>query len=801
MADLRRVAVIAAAFIVVALAGCDSMSRAGVGADARRELAYGRDASVAWLAEARGGEVGETAAVAAAYLERLRLGLGSPFRLTEFALNDPRLDEPTRRRLAWALLGRTLDGQAYQLDARALDRIGLAGQETAPGTGAHHVQLIENAVRESRDPRGGELAVRLGYTLAAAEGSIGTRASPVAAKAAALVRDRELARADVLRLLRAAEQKGVDPLALLAAWRAERRFDVERPVLGELAQEVEREAMEVAPRLAQALRTLTPKLEGAERGPSPAAPSLLGRGAAERLRASADALNMPPQTPIVIASRMYRRELTEHPTLTAAQRAERDRFVDAATSEERFAAEYALLGPQSARDVAPQLVALYASVALRAYAQEPIWFPGHAGPSSRELEERFGLASVRFADDVPSEWRPYYRRMLESALLDLYRVLPSLDLRGLQVRFDETGSQHASLALHDPRLRRIVLPPATAAGTIAHELAHDLDWQVARRRYRVRGDYATDYAVRLQQDRLAVWLGNLSIASLGTFTQGGEQIDAHWRRPAEIFARSIDWFVAVSLAAEGRTNGYLSSVQDDLLTGYGTVRPPDITGAAGSALLSILDEVAPIYPATREAFLRSYGTSRAVTPYDLLRGIAEAPVPPAAKPFAGRAPESIAPSRLVLADTTADGEMMWMAATAAMIAPLRDVESALQRGFAAIDEWMCRAPGAAYNAQLEAARRRLVVEASAARARGVAIAQAREVAGRAGERWVARRFYGAPWSDPGLDPALAELLEPLVAAARDIGSIETPAPREWFGLAAPPSHCAATTLHLTLPRP
>src|SRR5262249_36297482 len=33
------------------------------------------------------------------YLERLRLGLGSPFRLTDFALSDARLSDSTRERL------------------------------------------------------------------------------------------------------------------------------------------------------------------------------------------------------------------------------------------------------------------------------------------------------------------------------------------------------------------------------------------------------------------------------------------------------------------------------------------------------------------------------------------------------------------------------------------------------------------------------------------------------------------------------------------------------------------------------
>src|SRR5690242_8406552 len=44
---------------------------------------------------------GSATSVALGYLERLRLGLGSPFRLVDFALDDPRLDDSTRTRLAW----------------------------------------------------------------------------------------------------------------------------------------------------------------------------------------------------------------------------------------------------------------------------------------------------------------------------------------------------------------------------------------------------------------------------------------------------------------------------------------------------------------------------------------------------------------------------------------------------------------------------------------------------------------------------------------------------------------------------
>jgi hypothetical protein len=139
----------------------------------------------------------------------------------------------------------------------------------------------------------------------------------------------------------------------------------------------------------------------------------------------------------------------------------------------------------------------------------------------------------------------------------------------------------------------------------------------------VRGDYASDRATRNRRDALAIRLQDLAGGSLEP-AGAGEPNSAHARRPAEVFARNVDWFVAVSLAAEGRMNGYLSSVQDDILTGYGTVRPPDITGTAGTALVSILDQVAPLYPATREWFLKSYGVDRSLTPYDLARRVLEA---------------------------------------------------------------------------------------------------------------------------------------------------------------------------------
>src|SRR4029453_10709293 len=124
--------------------------------------------------------------------------------------------------------------------------------------------------------------------------------------------------------------------------------------------------------------------------------------------------------------------------------------------------------------------------------QERVWFPGYGGPSVPDLKDRFGLASVSFDAGVPTVWRPYYLRMLGSALSDLQRVLPA------------TG-RGAARAMHDPAPRAVFFPIATSAGVMAHELAHDLDWQSARTRYGLRGTYSTDRAVRQYRDRLGGW--------------------------------------------------------------------------------------------------------------------------------------------------------------------------------------------------------------------------------------------------------------------------------------------------------
>lgn len=769
MKSLARFGLLLLTSLSAVLFGCVGPEPGGPGPDIERALAHGRGSATAWTAQARGHKPAtDQGIIAAGYLERLRSGLGSPFRLIDFALNDPRLEEPIRERLAWALLARTLDGRAYRIDPAALDRIGVAGGAAPRGVGRHHLELIEGAVTEAPDPRSGELAVRLAFTLVAAEDGVRPEAPILAARAAALVRDREIARADAERLILAASARGVDPLRLVPVWRAERRFEVEQPPMASLPLASEREAMELAPRLASAILTLTPRLSGtgsrpsAQAGPVP----ILGVEAATRLAEAAAALNSPPQTAVGVAVGMHRRELLSAPLLDAAGRERRRRFADESWNEERFVAEYArLVAEEGGADEGVARVTLAVAVGLRPFAQEEVWFPGFGGPSNREIEDRFRLAFVRFDDDVPAAWRPFYRKVLDEALGEMQRVLPSLDLRGLGIRFGESRSKSATLAIHDPRQRTIYLPPRTGMGTIAHEIAHDLDWQIALRRYRVRGDYGSDRAVR-QGDRLATVVERLTTAQLMPPIPGDTTPVMHARRPAEVFARSIDWFVVVSLAREGRVNGFLSSVQDDVLTGYGTVTPPDITGLAGQALASILDEVSPVYPSTRESFLRGYGPSRALTPYDLVRRVVE-----------GEEPDPILDLHEALvastdAEPSAERPNVMLAGTLA--SHFAELETARDAALAAIDAWICQAPSVMYDPGLEVARRRLVAQASMARARGLALHYAGQLAGVDGRQWLARHFYGAPWPSAEVGERVQAVLLELAEQARVTGEVQIP---------------------------
>ncbi len=768
---------IAVAIFAAATAACGQHPATMAAGLHAGSLDEGRRAADSWVTEAtRGRTVHSEDVLAIGYLERERLGLGSPFRLADYALADPRLTHEERRTVAWALLARAESRGDYSVDPVALDAV--SNRFPLDHAGEAHLDLIESAIREARNPRAGELAVRLAYALAAAEGSVSRAAPSLAAQAAALIRDRELARRDVRRLLSAAQRASADPLTLIPRWRSERYFLVEQPVSESLPTDAEEEAVELAPRLASAIRDLAAGSHRIATSPRP----LLTPSLAYRLAALTDSLNPPPETPIVMAVRMHGSELRSGGGLVGPDSAEIDRFEERARDEERFAAEHALLWQETTdRHDIPARIAMAAAVSMRPYAQESPWFPGMAAPSESDLETRFGLAGVVFDDSVPDGWRPYYRRMLATSLTDLERVLPSLTVRGLRVRVGALRGNDRTLALHNPRTRTVFLPPRTGAGTIAHELAHDLDWQVALRRYRVRGDYATDRATLRGAGSIASRMQQLADGALEPPPATGTRPD-HERRPAEVFARSMDWLVTQALAREGRSDGYLSSVQDAVLTGYGSVTPPDYTGRAGDALVAILDEVAPLPADLRRWYLERQGVGRPLTAYDLVRTVLEAPVPVESDMvLVAAAPVAAEDSALVSSPSPQRADARFAA-----IAAARDA------AMGSIDAWICGTPGAAYDRELQDARRRLVARTALARARGIAMHRAGELAGRAGREWMARELFGEPRPTEPLDSATAAILSALATRAREAGEIGPAVPDDPFRLTSPPPPCYFT---------
>jgi hypothetical protein len=765
MKGLRATALAWAVLLTTLLAtACSPMEEPRFTSSVQRELERGR-AYGAWVVSDHASP-GLSEVISAGYLERQRLGLGSPFRLIEHALQDPRLDRDERDRLGWALLAGTLDGVGYRVDPRAVTPTGDAA------SALRHLELIEGAVLGSPDPDGGVLAVRLAYAMAEAEGSVAPRLPARVAQAAALIRDRAVSRDDARRLLRAAGRGDADPLTLVSVWRVERRFAVEAPAVLAVGSTLERDAIALAPRLLDGIRSIgdRPRVGPLVPAPETRQTPLLSSAVAGMLAAEAEFYDYPPQTPVVVALGAFRGSGGAGGAGGAVTSA-RDRFFANSINEERLAAEYAVLYHSGATDAASRLSVLSAAVSLRAYAQERPWFPGFEGPARRDLEDRFGIAAIEFPESIPAHWRSYYRRMLESALSDMERVVPTLEVRGLRVRIQARDGSPGTLAVHDPRSRTMYLPPATGAGTIAHEIAHDLDWQLALRRYGVRGDYATDRAVRESDGRLARVMLGLTAASISPSAVTHPH-ESHATRPAEVFARSVDWFAAVALARQGRINCYLSSVQDDLLTGYGTVTPPDVTGAAGQALVALLDEVAPVYPETRRWFVQSFGQLRAPTAYDLARRILEArldvegEVDILAADWAG---ELAVPDR---DETGEDGEpgaelepripqpaLVKLATTQARLERLASARETLMSLLAAGCGTMARQDAFA------TARRDLVAMVTAARARGIALETAEELVGAEGRRWVDSRLRGRS-ERTELDPAVTDALDQLVEIAQ-----------------------------------
>lgn len=556
------------------------------------------------------GVRGDELAISLGLLERLRLGLGSPFRLVDEALADPRLEPSRRDRVAWALLGRLSRGDAYVVDPSALEGWGPWSADGRGATGAAHLALIEHAIRSASDPRAGELAVRLAYVIAAAKGSIATEAVEPAASIAALIRDRELAREDLRDLLADAAEHHTNVFELLSERRIERAFRVEQPPMAPLSAALRTEAMNAVPALVRALDTLdqvaTPALS--ERPTTP----VIGTHFAARLRELGE--ERPPMAEVVVTLHGYPRNGFH------------------ATNEETLAAGSALLADADSVDStrrASALALVASAVAVRPLAQSAPWFPGDefAGsadaPDVTDLTSEFGLKSVTFSRAVPMSWRPYYLRELRDGLRDMEDVFPAFSVNGLRVQFDADDMRDSALAMHNPRTRALELSVVTSAGTLAHELAHDLDWQAARRLYAHGSGYSTDRAMREKRGPLATSVRGLADARIVRSFSG--PLPPLNDRPAELFARGTDWFVASTLAQEGRVNGFLTAVQDPMLSGYAAGPPTALGSAAAGSLVSAIEQITYLPDSTREAFMAQWADPELVDPMLLVRRVLETP--------------------------------------------------------------------------------------------------------------------------------------------------------------------------------
>ena len=556
--------------------------------------------------------------LARTYLERVRLGLGSPFRLIDQAVHDPRLDDSTGRLVAWSILDRLFDRTAYEIDAAVLDDAGPAA------AGSAHLALIDQAIDEAKDPRLGERVVRLAYSIAASAGYISPRALPAVIEVVAQRRDRALAQRDLDAMIDRVQRSGDDLIDEIVAARSRRQFAVESPLLAFHAGDEGLEA--VAPLVERVERVVADPaaVSVGNRSLLPAAmASLVGRMGARLPPVPAITLVMKASGPLLRADSM----------LLPSVRS----YLGAATNEEGFVSAFAIANRFSdRRSVGADRVALSAAVSLRILAQDPVWFPGTPAPAAGEIIGRFGLRSIEFDRDVPGAWRPYYIRLAASAIEDFQRVFPGYEPTGLSLKFVTRALSDSALAMHDPRTHALLLSIGTAPGALAHELAHDLDWQSARRLFPRGGGYATDRSAREMSGPLAASVRGLSLGrtSAGRPTSGSS-------RPAEVFARSVDWFVVDGLSSMGRMNAGLSMIQDPLLAGFAAGLSDAASLTAADALLAGLTEMTSVSDSTRVRYVERWGDREGIDPLVIVARLRAAPMGRSPRPLSqlGGAPQ------------------------------------------------------------------------------------------------------------------------------------------------------------------
>ncbi len=518
-------------------------------------------------------------ALALSYLARLELGLGSPFRLIDLARSDPRLPAAWRPRVAHAILARIArDSGAMNPLASALD-IAMPQSERAARALIH---VIDSVMAVDGDSPLVLEALRIASAQATARGVLRAGVVPLINATALMAFDRVRARRDVAKVIAFASRDDGDLMQVVALWRSERRFAVERPLLADVAPAPRRVASRIPALRAVIERAVTQA--DTMTIPVRVSPSPLSPNAAHALSLLISIRTRPPQ-PQVALGVIDARELAAD--RRAAYSPRMARMLLSATNEESLVLTQAKAAHDSSLAPMAAAAVLLASQGMRALAQEAAYHPGVLTLRPEQVAERVGLASLTFGRDVPSAWQAFYAREFVGAVDALRTVFPRASFTGLHVRIGDRVAKGA-LAMHDPRSRTLTLPLATGFGAVGHELMHDLDWQTARDYAQRRGTYATDYAWRgARTQPIAAPLARLAEfvpvgVSSGPYT-------AEARRPAELLARGADWFLANALARQGRMNGALTAVQDGWIRGYASAAGPAAFGDHGAALSALFD--------------------------------------------------------------------------------------------------------------------------------------------------------------------------------------------------------------------
>jgi hypothetical protein len=652
-------------------------------------------------------------AISLAYLERARLGLGSPFRLVDQALRDSRLGDSLRLDVAWAIVDRVLDGRIYEIDARALDPV------AAPALSRGHLAILEDVMGGEDDPRVGEAALRIAYGLAAANGTTSLTSLPVVAEVTAQIRDRILATRDLRRALRRAEMDGVDIVEELVHLRATRELEVEQPLLRPLTPSEREAAIDAAPAILARIESIPAVAPG-----SFAPATLLDKRAAMTLARIAPRLPPLAATRVVVTGRAA--------TLRGDTALDRNAVavINSAANEESLVAAYAFADRvSSGASIALPRLMVSAAVSLRAHAQDRVWFPGDPSPTTGSVIGRFALRGITFEKDVPASWRPFYVRMIASSLEDFGRAVPGYDPAGLSFRVGMDALRDSALALHDPRTHTIHLSALTPSGTLAHELAHDVDWQAARRLFARSGGYATDRSVRESPIRLSSSMLGLTSAR----TTGARISPNGSARPAEVFARSIDWFVADALANAGRSNGYLTAIGDPLLAGFAATPGDAASLGAASSLVRSIAEMTWIPDSMAAGYVERWSSLDRLDPSTVVLRVMDAQIGTRRNVrFRGGLPASIAAGLASGAACRVD---------------------AMRQG---------------------SAQERLVAMTIDARARGILVRRARFMSPAARPAW-ARALLGDPMVDPhAADDVMRRTVASLVEGAAQAGLLDFP---------------------------